>query len=81
MQRLTLVFMIRRASNLRVELGAHLLEQIRETTARLRARSHTAMRVVHVGNLSSCVARSNLVFGVIQKVVDALRNPLGGWSR
>jgi hypothetical protein len=53
MNPLTLMFVIRRASNLRIKLGAHLLEQLRETTARLRAWSHAAMRVIHLDELSS----------------------------
>lgn len=36
------------APNLRIELGAHLLEQLSQAAAGLWARRHASMRVVHV---------------------------------
>ena len=42
------MLMLARPPSLLLELGADLLEQLGQPAARLRARRHAAMRVVHV---------------------------------
>lgn len=46
---LTLVFVLVGSAGLSLKLGAHLLEELSQTSAwrRLARRAHTAMRVVH----------------------------------
>jgi hypothetical protein len=74
---LTFMFMLVRPASLGLELGAHLLEELCETSARhWPRRAHAAMRVVHVRCGLVAMVRVVLQVGGISGVVGGLRSRL-----
>jgi len=74
---LTFMFVLVRSAGLGLELGAHLLKELRKTSARhWPRRTHAAMRVIHLR--CGLVAMARGVFQVvgISGVVGGLRSRL-----